>query len=260
MKKTTPTHPRFPQKDSHLWLDELSTKEVEAAVKKGVAIILPVGSVEEHGDHLPLCTDSVQPEYVALEVAKRTRCLLAPPLRYGLCNTTRNFPGTISLKFDTLYAIIRDILTELIRNGFSQIIVLSGHAGQFQMSALKLAATDVTRQQETDCPGKKSRIMVLSDYDFAFELAERYASLKDGHAGTIETSRMMAIKPDLIKGTGQRSFPEMPRFEITAHPEQFFSSGVIGDPTIASAAIGHTINEYIIEQVEKLVNDLTNRT
>ena len=95
--------------------------------------------------------------------------------------------------------------------------------------------------------------MVLSDYDFTKELTPNYASEKDGHAGTLETSRMMAIKPNLIKTKGAASFTEMPHFEVVAHPEFYFPSGVNGDPTVASADKGQKINNYIIDQVEKLV-------
>lgn len=87
---------KSPAKKSYVWLDELSTVEAQKAATAGTVIILPIGSVEEHGDHLPLGTDSIQPEYIATEVAKKTGALIAPPIRYGICNAARNFPGTIS--------------------------------------------------------------------------------------------------------------------------------------------------------------------
>jgi len=251
MPKLNPAHET--KKPRCLWLDELSTKEAEKAAKEGTVVIFPVGSVEEHGDHLPLCTDSLQPEYIALEVAKTTGCLVAPPLRYGICNAARNFAGTITIEFDTFYKMVQDILSELIRNGFSRIIVLSGHAGQSHMVALRLAAQNLVIKNDASKMEKKTRIMVLSDYDFAKELTPKYASEKDGHAGTLETSRVMAIKPELIKAPGAASFPQMPRFEVVAHPEFHFPSGVNGDPTAASADKGQEINEYIIEQIKKLV-------
>lgn len=254
MPKTKPAHQT--QKSRCLWLDELSTKEAAQAAKDGAVVIFPVGSVEEHGDHLPLCTDSVQPEYIALEVAKKTGCLVAPPLRYGICNATRNFAGTITIEFDTFYKMVHEIISELIRNGFNRIIVLSGHAGNSHMVALRLAAQDIVIKNDAQRTEKKTRIMVLSDYDFAKELTPKYASEKDGHAGTLETSRVMAIKPELIKASGVPSFPQMPRFEVVAHPELYFPSGVNGDPTAASADKGQKINKYIIEQVEKLVKEL----
>jgi creatinine amidohydrolase len=230
--------------------------EAKKAAEAGMVVILPIGSVEEHGDHLPLCTDSLQPEHVALKVAEKAGCLVAPPLRYGVCNASRNFPGTISIQFDSLYRIIRDVLSELIRNGFVRVIVLSGHAGQSHMAALRLAAQDVILLNENASSQKKPRIMVLSDYDFAYELKGTYFSEKDGHAGTIETSRIMAIKPNLIKTKGKTSFPEMPRFEIVAHPERYFPSGVVGDPASASPSKGRMINKYVIEQVTNLVKEL----
>ena len=219
-------------------------------------MIFPIGSVEEHGEHLPLCTDSTQPEYIALEVAKKTGCLVAPPFRYGICNATRNFPGTITIQFETLYKIAHDILSELIRNGFNRIIILSGHAGNSHMVALRLAAQDVVIKNDEAGKEGKVRIMVLSDFDFAEELTPKYADENDGHAGTLETSRMMAIKPELVKAKGEASVWQMPRFEVVAHPENYFPSGVNGDPTSASAEKGQKINEYIIEQMEKMVKTL----
>jgi creatinine amidohydrolase len=233
-----------------LWLDELSSKE---AAKNVAVIIFPIGSVEEHGDHLPLGTDSIQPEYIALEAAKKTGCLVAPPFKYGICNATRNFPGTLTIQFDTLYKVALDVLSELIRNGFSRIIVLSGHAGNSHMVALRLAAQDIVTKNDAAQPEKKVRIMVLSDYDFAQEVTLDYAETNDGHAGTIETSRVMAIKPELVKKKGEAGVWHMPRFEIVAHPENYFPGGVNGDPTSASVENGEKINKYIIERVEELV-------
>ncbi|HLE75624.1 MAG TPA: creatininase family protein [Candidatus Bathyarchaeia archaeon] len=257
MKKPNPkSKSDAPKKPSYLWLDELSTTEAQQAAKAGAVVIFPVGSVEEHGKHLPLCTDSLEAEYTALEVAEKTGCLVAPPFRHGICNAGRNFPGTISIEFDTLYRVARDVLSELVRNGFCRIIVLSGHAGQSHMVALRMAAQNVVLQNEGAGAERKTRIMVLSDFDFAFELRGKEFSEKDGHAGTIETSRMMAIKPELVKGKGEASFPQMPRFEVVAHPEQYFPSGVMGDPTAASESKGRLINKYVIEQVAKLVEEL----
>jgi creatinine amidohydrolase len=239
------------KKQQLLWLDELSTIEAAKAAKDGKVVIFPIGSVEEHGDHLPLGTDSLQPEYIALEVAKRTGCLVAPPFRYGICNATRNFAGTLTIQFDTLYKLAIDILSELVRNGFYRIIVLSGHAGNSHMVALRLAAQEIVAKN--DGADQKVRIMVLSDFDFAEDLASELADPNDGHAGTIETSRVMAIKPELVKCEGKADVWRMPRFEVVAHPELYFPSGVNGDPTAASTNKGKKINDYIIGEVEKLV-------
>jgi creatinine amidohydrolase len=243
------------EKKPCFWLDELSTVEAAQAAKDGAVVIFPVGSVEEHGDHLPLCTDSIQPEYIALEVAKKTGCLVAPPFRYGVCNATRNFAGTLTIEFGTLYKVAHDILSELVRNGFYRIIVLSGHAGNSHMVALRLAAQDILVKNAVE-KADKVRIMVLSDFDFAEELTPKYADVNDGHAGTLETSRVMAIKPELIKTKGKASTWKMPRFEVVVHPELYFPTGVNGDPTTATTEKGEKINQYIIEEIIKLVKEL----
>ncbi|MDR1993084.1 MAG: creatininase family protein [Nitrososphaerota archaeon] len=245
-----------PDKPEPLWLDELSTTEIAKATTQRKVVIFPVGSVEAHGKHLPLGTDSIQPEYIAQEVARKTGCLVAPPLRYGIINAARNFPGTLTLQFDTLFNFVKDVLLELTRNGFNRIMVLSGHAGTSHMVALRLAAQSIVQQNGEQEGKQHTRIMVLSDYDFASELASELASSKDGHAGTLETARIMAIRPDLITTEGIPSCYEMPRFEVVLHPEQYFPSGVHGDPTAATAQKGQKINAYIVEQVVKLVREL----
>jgi len=243
---------------SILWFDELSTVEAATAAKHGKVVIFPVGSVEEHGEHLPLGTDSIQPEYVALEVARKTGCLIAPPFRYGIINAGRNFSGSLTIQFNTLFNVAKDVLSELARNGFNRIIVLSGHAGSSHMVALRLAAQKVIRQNGEKNGKQHTRIMVLSDYDFAQELTSELADSNDGHAGTIETARVMNIRPDLIKAKGMPSnHHKMPRFEISLHPEKYFPNGVHGDPTKATEEKGQKINNYVIEQIIKLVQELT---
>jgi creatinine amidohydrolase len=133
---------------------------------------------------------------------------------------------------------------------------MSGHAGQSHVAALRLAAQEIVWNHEKENLENRPRIMVCSDYDFAYELKGKYFSDKDGHAGTIETSRVMAIKPNLVKMKGKSSFPQLPRFEIVAHPEDSFPTGIIGDPTVASRRKGQMINDYVVENVVKLVKDL----
>ncbi len=240
-----------------VWFDELSTFEVKEAAEKNTVVIFPLGAVEEHGRHLPLCTDSIQSEYVAVKVAEKTGSLVIPPLRYGICNAGRNFPGTLTIEFDSLYRITKDILSELVRNGFNRIMVITGHAGSSHMTALKLAAQKVVQKNADVKSGEKTRIMVLSDYDFAEDLQDKLKIIpQDGHAGDVETSRVMDIKPDLIKAKGETSLPKIPRFEVIANPEHYFPSGVMGDPASATESKGKIINEYVIEQIIKLVEEL----
>jgi creatinine amidohydrolase len=163
----------------------------------------------------------------------------------------------MSIEFETLRLVARDVLSELVRNGFCRIIVLTGHAGSSHMTALKLAAQEIVTREGNVQDKRKTRIMVLSDYDFAYEVKDQFkVDPRDGHAGDVETSRVMAIKPDLLKGKGKAGFPQMPRFEVVPDPETYFIGGLAGDPTAASKEKGKKINEYVIEHVAKLVEEL----
>ncbi len=147
-----------------------------------------------------------------------------------------------------------DILDDFIRNGFTRLLVLTGHAGSSHTAAIRLAAKTVVANHMNE--ENRPRIMVCSDYDFAFDLKDVEFDARDSHAGTIETSRVMAIRPDLIKDKGVCFYPDIPRFEIVPDPERYFPSGVMGDPTIANPKKGQKINEYVIEQISKLVEEL----
>ena len=129
-------------------LEELTSREFAERVNEKSVVILPIGSIEEHGPHLPLATDCIQPMRVAEMVSKKTGAFIAPFLYYGVCNTTKEYPGTISISFEALRLTVRDILSELVRNGFRNIIVLTGHAGQDHMAALRVAAREVVRKSK----------------------------------------------------------------------------------------------------------------
>ena len=234
-----------------MYLDELTMKEFSEKVDDNTVVILPIGATEEHGAHLPLNTDSLQPEFVAEKVAKVTGALIAPPIRYGLCASTRNFPGTITISFDTLRALVYDILSELHRNGIKNIVVLSGHAGRVHMAALRQAAESVVREHDV-------KIMVLSDYDIAYDLIDVDMSIPkdDGHSGLIETSRILDIREDLVKGEGEAGSTRPPKFMVLPDPEKYFPTGVMGDPSGASKPKGDQINDYIIKELVKLIKNM----
>ena len=223
--------------------DELTSREFEAAVKEDPLVILPVGATEEHGSHLPLGTDSFQAEEVVRRVAERFGALVLPPVRYGECRSTRNFPGTISLRSETVQAIITDIVSELARNGVRKVLVLSGHAGSGHMAATKLGAHRAVEANP------ELRAMVLSDYDIAYDLAGKEFPANDGHAGQIETSRVLGIMPDLVGPDRPVGATRPPRFMVLPDPERFIPTGVMGDPTGASAEKGRRIDDYVVEKL-----------
>jgi len=232
-------------------LEEMTTEEIRENVNERSIAILPLGAIEEHGPHLPLSTDCIQPEYVAHKVAERLGAYVLPILKYGQCSSTKNFPGTMTLRFDTLRMIMEDLISELIRMGFRNIVVLSGHAGRTHMTALKLAGELILEEHDENI-----NLMILSDYDIAYTMNEIEIPVNDGHAGMIETSRIMAIRPDLVKGTAESHHPNFPAFMVLKNPEQYFPTGVMGDPQLASKEFGERANEVIIDKLAEMIQKM----
>jgi creatinine amidohydrolase len=224
-----------------LRLGEL-TSPAFAALSPKPPLLVPVGIVEEHGPHLPLDTDTIQAVATCEAAAERIGAMVAPAIAYGNCSSTRNFPGSFSLSFDTVRAIAKDVLLDCVRHGIGTVAFVSGHAGGAHMRALKLAAEEVV----ADHP--HMRVFVLSDYELVGGLDAPFPKW-DGHAGGLETSRMLALRPDLVKGTAAAHKVEFPEFLVEPHPERRFPSGVMGDPTHASAEIGHRANALIVDRL-----------
>lgn len=232
---------------SPVLLEQLTSDSFAKIVKRKPLVIVPFGSLEEHGSHLPLCTDAFQAEEVAMRVAAQFDAVVCPSIRYGDCQSTRNFPGTISLRFETVQAIAFDIVSELARNGVDKVMLLTGHAGSAHMTALKLGAM---RALEKD---PKMKIMVLSDYDLTYELLGKKFPKDDGHGGEIETSRILNIRPELVGESRPKGRSWLPEFMILSDPERYFPAGIRGDTARATAKKGKLVDDYMVKKLCELV-------
>ncbi|MEP2919251.1 creatininase family protein [Sulfitobacter sp.] len=113
----------------------MNWRDVEAAAKRDPRCILPIGSTEQHAQ-LSLCVDMILAEKVATDAAAPLGVPVFPVMPYGLAPYFNEFPGTISLKVETLMAVIRDVIASLRRAGFSQILIVNGHGGNNPVGAL----------------------------------------------------------------------------------------------------------------------------
>ena len=218
-------------------------------MRRKPVVLLPVGAVEQHGPHLPLGADLIQPLHVLERVAAKTGAILAPPVPYGLVQTSRPFPGSVSVSFDALRAYVRDVLAELVRNGFRRIVVVSGHAEGVHMAALRTAAKEVVDRGGAD-------ITVLSDYDIVY--ASRFAEEGEGHAGKIETSRILAQRPELVKGRPARGRNRIPKHAVVRDARRYWP-GVTGDPARASAELGASIDRHVEAELVSIVRAAARR-
>ena len=246
--------------DGVLW-QELSWPEAEKRLEQVDVALLPVGAVEQHGPHLPLDTDAFDAEYLAVRVAKacsEPKPLVLPAIAYGVSYHHQDFPGTLSIRNETLAQMVYEIGMDAARNGIRKLVVINGHGGNGP--ALKFPAQMTNRD---------ARIFVCvdsgetSDVDI-YGLVE---TPNDVHAGEIETSTALAVRPQLVRM--DLAVREVPAFsnrylDFTskrgiswyAYTRRISASGIMGDPTAATAEKGEKIWAMMIAHLVSLVEDI----
>jgi creatinine amidohydrolase len=232
-------------------IEEMTMQEFIKGLEITRNIIIPIGSVEEHGSHLPLSTDTIQAYEVAKKTANITPTFVAPPIHYGCCRSTSCHPGTISISTRTLKLLLKDIVTSLRAQGLRNFIVLTGHAGGTHKLALIDAGEELINEF-TDI-----KLAVLTEYDLAYqEGKDLIETAGDAHAGEIETSRIMHLYPNLVKGTGSKEFPEFPMGILVRNKRKYWQNGVWGDPGKASALKGKQINDLVVAKLVAFIKHL----
>jgi creatinine amidohydrolase len=234
--------------------EDLRMPEFEAWCGQHQAVILPVGSVEEHGPHLPLGTDAFHAIELARRVAALRPVLVAPPVYYGLCRSTREHPGTVSISGDTLRALVTELGREFYRQGLRFLMVLSGHAGGTHMAALVEAGERLLAELPL------LNVAICNILDLLREvLAARPELVKtkgDAHAGEVETALMLAAYPHLVQGTAPAEWPTFPKYVLVRDKRRYWPGGVWGDPGPATAAQGEAILQAEAERLAEIFDFL----
>jgi creatinine amidohydrolase len=229
-------------------LEEITMIEFEEGLGKTRTIIIPFGSIEEHGSHLPLLTDTIHIYEVAKEVAKVIPVYVAPPIYYGMCRSTKNHAGTVSISGNTLRGLTRDIIKSLYDHGMRSFILLSGHAGGTHMSAILEGGEWLLEKIPA------IRVAVVSILDLVKSIEGGIIETKnDSHAGEVETSLMLFLSPHLVKGRGNEEYPSFPKPILVRDKKRFWPGGIWGDPTKASKQKGERIFRHLVKEVVELV-------
>jgi creatinine amidohydrolase len=235
-------------------MSRMTMPEFEDALAKTRTVIIPFGSVEEHGPHLPLSTDTLHAQEVAERAAKLYPVLVAPPVHYGLCRSTSEHPGTISISGNTLKALTLDVGRELYRQGCRQIILLTGHAGGTHVAALIEAGEQLLRELP------EIRVAVVNVLELLREALKQSPAMVqtpgDSHAGEVETAIMLAAHPQLVKGTAPAEWPTFPKFILARQKRRFWPGGVWGDPEAGTREKGEKILQCEVNFLVELVKAL----
>jgi creatinine amidohydrolase len=256
------------------YLPHMTWDEVEQYLRTSDMVIIPVGSIEQHGKHLPLGSDSIAAVETSMRIGQKTGVLVAPAVLAGVSEHHMGFPGTISLTPATLEAVLYDTARSLIAHGFKRIMFLNGHGGN------ETTVTNVAYRINRETAATAIDL-------WRIDLPPTDARLKDAkldyHAGVEETSTMMYLAGGLV----QMSKAENPKltFPASVHaisekiagrnqealdnallfqPErsgkgtstrEISSNGVVttGDLKTASAEIGRAVVEANVEAVVRFI-------
>ena len=242
-------------RDLSAW-STLKTTEFPAE-PENTTVILPVGSMEQHGPHLPVGVDAMLvgavAERIPTHLPPECPALVLPVLWVSLADHHMSFPGTLTLDFATFRAVLRGILLSLARQGFRRVLLLNGHGGN--VAALSIIVDELSADL--------SMPMACTTYWVA--AAAEFGSILEGqrnllHACEAETSMVLALAPELVDLATLAGLA-IPRDGLAdphgvhrRRPIELWSrSGVVGTPDMASAAKGHRLLDSAASRLARLV-------
>lgn len=225
--------------DRRSLLEELPWPEVAAALRRDPRLMVPVGTCLQHGPHLPLATDAIIVERIASELSERHGTLAAPVLPYGVnSQLEQEYAGTASLQRKTLHRLLNDLVAGWEGHGVEEFVFLTAHGFGPHISAIATVVSGRARIRAVD----------LHSVDLSDHLEEPH---RESHGGELETSLLLHLAPELVRMEAAEDLP----FEDAAPGARIVgeepvpppgSAGVVGSPSLATAAKGETIFRHLV--------------
>ena len=210
--------------------------------------VLPIGSFEQHGDYLPLITDTVVASAISEELARTHSLLHLPPITISCSHEHSAWPGTASISASTLYAIVNDIYASITNSDLTSLVIVNGHGGNYVLSNVV---------QEGSAQGKRMALFPTGeDWTEARKSAGLVSSgYEDMHAGEIETSILLYSHPELVRDGYQSAdwVANDRRHLLTTGLEEYTRSGVIGRPSLGSAEKGKAVLASLVESFARVL-------
>jgi creatinine amidohydrolase len=249
--------------------EENTSPTLAAAIARDPVVILPVGSVEQHGRHLPVGCDANSAEAVVLRAAEGFEVpehplLVLPTLWYGFSPHHMSFPGTITLRSETFLIAVQDIVESVLNQGVRRVVILNGHGGN-------VSSLDVVAARLGHAWHGRARIVALTYFHLA---GPRQAEFREssmggmGHACEFETSVQLALHSNLVDMPAAVSCyptPPSPRqstdlfgsSQVRSYHDfkDLSPTGTLGDPALASPDKGETILRICVEELRAFLTE-----
>ena len=257
-----------------IWLQDITWEEADEYAALDNAVLLPIGATEQHGPAAALGLDTYNAIHLAEDVARRNDLLIVPPLWYGDSSHHTAFPGTISLRSETMIAVLKDVFCSLIRHGFRKIIVINGHKIS-NLPAVTIAAKDVHEYEHPN-----SLIAIADPWKIARGIAnELKGETVEHHAGVLEVSQLLYKREDLVRNAhlancnlsyeeifsswgvydlfGKPLDPEGNSIDLvwnSVEQRNFVPSGQFSDNSKTSKEIGEKYHRYMVDVLTKFAD------
>ena len=239
-----------------VWIENLTWLEAENALREYEVVMIPLGArTKEHGPHLPLNNDWIMAEYLAKRVAAEVPVAVMPTLQYGYYPSFLEYPGSVSLGFETFKELVKDVCVSMAGYGVRKFYVLN--TGVSTARALGPASEEL-REQEIK--------MRFTDILASGARAEKGVSEQEGgtHADEMETSMMLYIDPDVVDmSKAVKDYDSTGGRGLTRDPEnvgpKYSPTGVFGDPTLATVEKGRVAVEarvrHIVDELKAFIEE-----
>jgi creatinine amidohydrolase len=237
-----------PHEIQHLSADDYRREPFEK-------VILPLGSLESHGPHLPFGTDALTAWLLALDIAARLpKTAVLPPLNYGVSEHYRDFAFTVSVRFETEIQFLRDILESVYREGIRKVFIMNGHDGN--IAPIEVAS----RSAKVDHPDFKIVSLDAWWNTIGDLLPKDFFAVWNGlgHGGEGETSICLELFPELCDASKAAGVvPKLPKYlEVKWLFKELTNTGASGDPTKGTREKGKKMREVLVEAMVKAISEL----
>ena len=249
-----------------VFLADTSWPEFARRIEAGAPVFISVGATEQHGRHLPLGVDAIIPSWICSEVARQCGGLVAPAIAYGNRSQPRSgggpaFPGTINITATTFSWLLRDVIVELHRHGVRRLVVVNGHYENVwpSIEGIELALDFTGRE-----PSDGFKILRIDHWELVRPetlsrvFPDGYPGIELEHASVIETSIMLALRPELVRlseamNDGPARFK--PYDSFPGPVAEVPPSGVLSETRGSAAEKGQWLLADVVEGVLRAVRE-----